>query len=453
MSLGTRKLNDEMFTTMKRPSSLFTALALMLTAASPLLGQSEPLTIERAIELALSRNERGAIADANIAASEARVRRARSFFFPELALTGTYTRRAYETTRRIEDEDVTIQSFNALNGGLNVTGTIFDARAFPLYRQARLERDRVRLDAQDEKRLITFEAADSFITTLSFEQLEAATKRRRDFARANLDDARARFEAQLVSSNDVTRAELEVATAERELARASGEVRIAYLELGNLLNTDVDGPLQEPSEFLRAAEQPIRPAEFDIAAAQQRRPDLDAARSHVEALRAFATEPSRRIIPTVGFFGQYRSTNESGLSGRNNDGFASFTVTWPIFDGGERSADRAERMAQVRAAELDLALITREVELDSRRALEEIASDQAAIAQALTAVGVARRNADESLELYRQGLAGSLEVTDANVRLFEAEVALARARYELGLAYLDLRSASGLAPSNQENPS
>jgi len=88
-----------------------------------------------------------------------------------------------------------------------------------------------------------------------------------------------------------------------------------------------------------------------------------------------------------------------------------------------------------------------------RRALEQISSDQAAIEQAVTAVRVAGKNAEESLELYRQGLAGSLEVTDASVRLFEAEVALARARYQLALAYLDLRSASGLTPATEENRS
>ena len=428
------------------------ALAVLFVSLTA-TAQQEPLTIQRAIDLALSRNERTTIAQANIEAADARLRRARSFFFPELAITSTYTRRAYETTRRIGDEDVTIQSFNAFNSGLNVTGTIFDARAFPLYRQARLERERVRLDAADERRLISFEAADSFITTLSFEQLASAARRRRDFAHANLNDAQARFEAGLVSSNDVTRAELEVATAERELAQAGGDVRIAYVELGHLLNTEVSGPLGEPTQLLRVVEQPATIAAADITAAQSRRSDLEAARRHVEALREFASEPSRRFIPTLGFFGQFRSTNESGLSGRNNDGFASFTMTWPLFDGGERTAERAERLAQVRAAELDLALTSREVALDLRRALEQISSDQAAIEQAVTAVRVAGKNAEESLELYRQGLAGSLEVTDASVRLFEAEVALARARYQLALAYLDLRSASGLTPATEENRS
>jgi outer membrane protein TolC len=65
-------------------------------------------------------------------------------------------------------------------------------------------------------------------------------------------------------------------------------------------------------------------------------------------------------------------------------------------------------------------------------------------------VETGRKNAEEVTTLYRQGLAGALTVADANIRLFEAEVALARARYGLGLSLLNLRTALGLGPLGQE---
>jgi outer membrane protein TolC len=43
-----------------------------------------------------------------------------------------------------------------------------------------------------------------------------------------------------------------------------------------------------------------------------------------------------------------------------------------------------------------------------------------------------------------------LEVADANVQLFDAEVAAIRARYTLAIAYLDLRAAFGLDALGQE---
>jgi outer membrane protein TolC len=58
----------------------------------------------------------------------------------------------------------------------------------------------------------------------------------------------------------------------------------------------------------------------------------------------------------------------------------------------------------------------------------------------------ARRNAEETSALYREGLASALELADANQRLFEAEVAEVTARYRMALAYLALREARGDAP-------
>ena len=64
----------------------------------------------------------------------------------------------------------------------------------------------------------------------------------------------------------------------------------------------------------------------------------------------------------------------------------------------------------------------------------------------------ARRSSEESAILYRQGLTTALAVTDANVRLFEAEVDLARAQFDLALALLALRQAVGRDALGRELP-
>lgn len=436
---------------MRRQSLIPFVCTWLVLASSSAYGQnSEPLTLERAVMLAATRNERAAVATARIAAADATVRRARAFFFPDVTVGGTYTRRAYETVRRIGDEDVTIQNFDALNGTVNLFQPLFDARAIPLYRRAKLERDSIRLDAAEDRRILMFEAADAFVVTLSLEQVALAAARRRDLARSTHEDARARFEAGLVSSNDVTKAELELATAEREVSTTSGDARTAYLELGNLLNTEVRGPLVPPAGLLEAATDSLPQVDQLVRDARERRLDIAAQELHAQALRVFATEPSKRIIPSVGLNGQYRATNEGGLSGRDQDGSMAVNILWNPFDGGERSADRAERRALARAAELETELATREVELDVRSAIVGIESQQASTRQAEAAVDAARRNARETSVLYRQGLARAIEVADANARLFEAEVAEARARYQIALALLDLRSAVGLDPLGQE---
>ena len=411
------------------------ALILPIFLMLPLHGQeASPLTIERAVELALARNERAAAAETTVEAADARLSRARTAFFPRLDVTGSFRNDSGGDTR------------NTLSSVATLSQPLFDARAFPLIRFARLERSSVRLFADEDKRILGYDAADAFLVTLSLEQVLAAAEHRREFARASLDDSRARFEAGLVSSNDVTRAELEMATAVRGVAEAGGNVRSARIQLATLLNTEINGPLATPESLLAAASSEPGVTDVAVTAAQRRRNDIAASRLHVEALQAFAEEPSRRFIPSANLVAQTSNINEGSISDRNNDALVGVTLNWPVFDAGLRSAERAERTAVARGAELELDLALRTVEQQIRTAGVRVESEQAALREATAALRAARRNADETNELYRQGLASALELADANQRLFEAEVAEVTARYRMAQAYLALREAGGLDP-------
>lgn len=420
---------------------LYPLVFLMVGASA-----ASALTLEEAVRLAQGRNERVGAARADLEASEARLSRARSFFFPDLTLNGNYTRRGYETVREIGGEQVTISSRDGLNGTAVVTAPIFDARAFPLLRQARFERQAVGLTAQNIEREVGFDAAVAFLQTLGAEQLVLAASRRLEYARTNHSDARARLDAGLVSSNDVTRAELEVANAELALSRVRTTAEASRIALEDLLGAPVEGPLVPPTDVLEMAQhvEPDQPGL--LAAARERRLDLLAAEARIGALRAFADEPSRRFIPRLGFVAQHRATNEGGISGRDEDTTAAVNVTWPLFDGGDARAERRERNAIVRAEELELDLRERAVNNQIRTAITRLASEQVSIRSAGTAADAAQRNAVETNILYREGLATSLELADAGVQLFEAEAEQVRALYDVAIAWLDIRAAAGLPP-------
>ena len=417
-------------------------------AAAPV--SEEPLTLERAVTLAQERNEQALAAGERARAAGARVSRARAFFFPELNVTGTYTRRLRETSREIDGEKVILQNLNALDAAAQARMTLFDARGFPLYRAAKLDSRAAGLEARDARRLIGFEAADAFLTTLTAQQVLGAAEQRLSFAQKSLADARARAEGGLASTNDVTRAELELANAEVELAEARGNADQSLLELGYLLVAPVQRTLAVPMALLEAAQRAPADVAPQVEEALSRRLDLAAQRDRVAALGAAAQEPLARLLPTLGLSGTFFWTGDPGLNGRPTDGFLVLNLGWELFDGGERYAERRERLALARAGRLELEASNRRVEVDLNQAQVGLSRARASLQQGELAVKVARRNVEETGELYRQGLASALAVSDANLRLFEAEVSLAQARYGLGLALLDLRAALGLDPLGKE---
>ena len=420
----------------------------------PLLAkaQEDVLTLEKAIQLALSRNERAIQATERVTAAEARVLKARAYFMPTISATGTYTRRPFEVTRIIGNQLFIVQNYNALSSAARFSMTLFNSSNIPTLRQADLDKNAEENTAVDSKRKLAFDVSNAFLATLSVDQVMEASKRRFDYAKQALEAARARYAAGLVSVNDVTRAELEYATAEMGMTQVKGQVETTWLQLSYLLDDEstLQKKLQTPEFLLKAAAEDSLAVEPLIAQAQNRRPDLNSLRWRARAQHALILEPSLRYLPSLSFNGQYTYTNEAGLTGKNFNWNVGLTLSWSIFDGLTRNADYKERRALAYMADLDVQSAERKVGIDVRGTVVALNNARASLSLATIAQSVAKKNASETAELYRQGLSQALQVADANVRLFEAEVGLVNARYNLGIAYLNLETALGLDPLGKE---
>jgi outer membrane protein TolC len=410
----------------------------------------ESLSLEQAVQLALSRNERSLAAGEQMAVTQGLVTQARAYFFPTISLTGNYTRRPTSVERKLNDQNIVIQSQNALSGYAALSMILFDPYGIPTYRQASLENRAQRFSSAELKRQLSFEVAFAFLTTLTIDQVYEATGHRLEYAGKTLDAARARYAAGLVSVNDVTRAELEYATAEMGRTQTQGEVQTAYLELGYLLDTAIEGKLAAPELLLAQAEQPAASADGLLAGAESRRLDLRALVWHARAQHALVLQPSLKWLPSLSLSSQYRYTNEAGLTGKSTTWSAGLALNWSIFDGFLRNGEYKQYSALARLADLNVKGATRRLALEVRDSLVKLTSQQASLNKAQVAMGAARKNAAETAELYRQGLSNALQVADANVSLFEAEVEVARQRNGLAMALLNLRAAQGLDPFGKE---
>ena len=167
-------------------------------------------------------------------------------------------------------------------------------------------------------------------------------------------------------------------------------------------------------------------------------------------MHALTIESTLKWFPTLSLTGRYSYTNEAGLTGKNFNWNAGLAMSWTVFDGFSRNGEYSERLAVAYQADLDLQAGLRKVDVDVRTALVSLNNQRAVLKQSQKAYDVAVRNAAETSELYRQGLSSALQVADANVRLFEASVALVQARYGLGIAYMNLEAALGLDPLGKE---
>ncbi|HZI64142.1 MAG TPA: TolC family protein [Thermoanaerobaculia bacterium] len=431
-------------TAARRGRALAAWAALALAAAWGASGQDAPLTLAQALELAARHNETPHIAAARLERAEAVRREAIATLLPALTLTSSYTRRAREVTRIVDDEEFVIQARGAESHQAVADATVFDARAFPLVRAASRDLEAQRLESAELVRDLSFDVAEAFFAVLSAERLRAAAGRRIQVAEATVSDASIRRDAGLANLNDVTRSELELAAARLALTQAENLAANARLSLGFLIGVPAMGPLAEPGA---EAETPPAAGELEQRALAGRA-DLQAREERAAALLALSREPLMRSVPALGVRGTFRQTNETGLSGREQDWNVAATLTWELFDGGERYAQADQRRAEHREAVLQTEALRRLIGLEVRTALADLETAQGALGQAEVQARVAAQNAEEVADRFSNGLATALERADAAVAAFEADVEVERQRFALRLAELALERAVGGAPES-----
>ncbi len=398
------------------------------------------LRVEDAVRLALANNERAKKAPLRVEQAEGQLERARGAFLPTLTAGASQQFRF--------QEDRTGRSTSSA-GTVTLTQPIVNPSAFPLYSQQSHQLESEKWSSVQDRRQLAFETARSFLQTIASERVAEAAVRRLDRAKENLQNAEARAAAGLASTNDATRASLEVANAAREVATAKGSAERARIGLGFLCGVRVAGTLAPPDRTTKQAEAVEAASRQQLDAALDRRPDVRASHERTEALQAGAREPYYRLIPSLNAQGSMRVIPNPQLTERSHEESLTFNLQWQLFDAGFRYADRRSRLAQAESQSLDERLLRRSVEADVQSALATLRAAREAYKVTEDAVAAAQKSVDETEILYRQGLARAIELTDANARRFDAEVSRASAKLTMEQAYLELRFALGYGPVDE----
>lgn len=409
-------------------------IAFVSVPSLALAQPGSPVRLEDAIQLAMTRNERAQIANLETVIAEAGIAKARTAFLPVLAANANNTLRPRDTP------------IDTVTGALNLNQPILVPSAFPLLDQAHHALAAQRAQTTDDRRRLAFDTCRRFFDVLLADQVLEAARKKLDTAKADVDATQAQAKAQLVSTNDVTRARIGLSGSTREVANDQGNVQTATIQLALIVNAPVTGKLEVPTALLASGERPPPPVDKLVAAGLAQRPDLLARKNQLLASKDFAREPRYRFFPTLALNAQVSATSNAGPNGHDIETQVAVTASWTIFDAGSRSADARARDASAAIADLEAAALARTIEAEVRSAVVALDSAQQALGAARDAMDAARKSADETAILYHQGLAKAIELLDANEQRFSAEVNFALARYGVANAYLALREAMGLDP-------
>ena len=447
---------------MTGPLALLVPLLALTFAAAPALapaGKPGARTLSLAQAVAIAGGSSPAVQVATLVTDEASagVRESRGVLLPSLSGTASQLDHTFNSRAlgipfpsapgggSIPDRIGPVQQFDTR---LRASQSVLDPAGWE-----RIGASRRRLDASRADRGVSAEAAAQAAAIAYLRAARAQTvvdARRSDLALADslVGIAEAQIKAGLAPHVDGTRARTQRASAQGALLVARNQLDRARIDLARALGLDPMGALALSDSLdtsLGGSTAPDEP-EAAVSLAIGRRPELAA-----ESARARLAESSRRAIqlervPRMDVAADY------GLSGEHaTDAIAtrqvSVAVTVPLFDGMRREARVDEQTALLRESEVRERDIREQIVADVNAALLDLASGMEQQRVATDRLQLADEELSQATERFTSGVAGNIEVIDAQSSLVRARDVDIDARFAIALARINLARAVGVAQS------
>ncbi|HEU4383843.1 MAG TPA: TolC family protein [Anaeromyxobacteraceae bacterium] len=424
--------------------TLATAVAALLLAAPGGTGADPPtLTLEIALRELDAQNL--TLVQARARADEARavVRQAASALVPTLSATGSYTRNSDQAAfLRPGAGLLYIQPLEVWQGGAAVHLPLIVPSAWFDLGAARQTAEAAGASAEAARLDIRAAFAQSAWLAGMGEEIAAASERAVAAAREQEQSARRAVIAGTAAPLSVLQARTITARRESELALARSELERARLALGVFLGRA--GPVR----VTLPAGAPAADLDPDVLASEalSRRPELRAREAEVRSADRQLDSARWRWAPQIAASGSVFAADVPYPTGQKDGWRVTLDLAWPLYDGGYRYGKARQAEAALSGAEAARALERLQVGQEVQNATRDVGVARERVRLGERQQEAAAEAAASARRSFAAGVAGSIEVIDANDRLFQAEVGLADARARLGTALVALDRAVGRSP-------
>jgi outer membrane protein len=453
-------------------------LVTMVMAMTPTLltAQAAPLTLERAVELAVDGSRDLREARLALESAQRQVREAWGSVYPSVNMNALYTRnltvpgsfmpRIFFDPDAAPGELTLVQfgSDNQWNFSLRAEQPLFRAAAFigvgAASRYEALQRELVRGREQS----VVTRVRVAYYDALLAEEGVRLTSNTVTRIRQTLEEMRKLERAGLASNYDVLRLEVELANIEPALRRARNGAGAARrqlaVELGlpDLDAVELEGSLTDlaPDSLGYVANGEVGDSlDEALEQALRQRSELRQLELMEDLRRAEMRAEQSEYLPQISLFGSYSiNAQQSGNPAFfGNDSQRAYgrqvgvQVTMPLFSGLQRPARVAQRQLAIRQVREQRALVEDQVEHQVRTFADQVAEARERAAAQRLGVRQAQRGYQIATVQYREGISSALELTDAEGALRQSEFNYAEAVYDYLVAQARLQEAMGIVNS------
>jgi outer membrane protein TolC len=314
------------------------------------------------------------------------------------------------------------------------------------YQATKIGEDAAQIEETAKKQDIVQEVKIAYYDILRAQKILETARQSVEMLTAHRDVAQNYFQVGMIPKNDLLHAEVELANGKQALIKASNAVELTKARFNTILKRKIFAPVEivdvlKYQPFEKSVEEC-----FDIAL--KNRPELKIASLRARQAGKLVNAASSEYFPTLGLVANYgRYGDNPSVAGSDFKDAESWYVmgvaSWNFWEWGKTKfrvdASRAkENQALDAQRELSdqIALEIKYASLILQEAEKQIAVSQQVIEQA-------EENFRISEERYKESVATSTEVLDAQTLLTKAKSEYANALGDYNINYAKLQRAMG----------
>ena len=447
---------------MKLKNLFFTLAALVCVATVSASTQesgvatsgSEPLvlTLEQALQIALSENPTVKIADQTIEAKKYAKKGTYAALWPDISASGTYQRYIKKQTFHIMGQTMQVGTTNNISGGVNAAMPLVNAQLWKSLKLSVMDVELAVEQARSSRVDMVEQVSKAFYQVLLAKDSYNVYKRVYDNAVENHKIVEKRYEVGQVSEYDFIRSKVTISNAEPNVFNAENSIVLALWQLKALLgldlNKDVDcaGSL---ADFEMVMTSHIA-MEADLSNNSSMR-QLDIQERMLEKsieLKRAANIPSLAL--SIGY--NYVAMDETMKLFHykwNPYSVAALSLNIPIFSGGKRRAD--VKQAKIELSNLQLQRENTERQLHT--AMMQFESTMLTNLKQYHAssenISQAKRGYDIAVKRYEVGGGTLVDVDNSQLAYTQAELSRSTAIYNYLVNQVSLEKIKGTSFTNE----
>jgi outer membrane protein len=415
---------------------LLTTLFLFI----PLLGyaQTQTLTIEQAIQIALENNYQLKQAENNMNLADTRVRSAQANFLPSLSAGLNGSR---NVGRQFVQEDLSFEDRTTygMGGSVNANVTIFDGfNNIATLRQSQADRASQELNVERLREGIIFDTASRYLEVVLNQELLKIAESSLEASQSQLEQVTAQVEVGSRPTVDQYNQEAVVASDEltviqRENALESSKARLVRIMQDDSI-TEVQTSMPAPEDLA------LMPVDLNlqdlVQDALQTRSDLKAQEYSIESNQQSYRIARGQHLPTItasaGINGSYSDQLRDQVTGEKvsfGDQFfdqnvrrsLGFSVSIPIFNRWNTRTNIESARVQLRNSELEMDNVRFQVTEEVRQAYNDYMSIVKELESSEKALIAAERAYETEQQRYEVGSSTLIELNQANANYVQAQ--------------------------------